>query len=360
MLLATHFHERTLAIASASLLVIASTGFGAVYAWGVGSSHGPLLGCLTVALALGLEAAKPLAIDGTITALRTLAIGRAVALLALGLVAVSYSITAEISLLAALKGQRATEGTHKANAAQSLQDQQRRALEELGQLPASRLEGALAALQRALTATPKFAPCEDPSAPAFGPISRRVCGEIAALEAERATSRRKVELEALVRQLDDHLASLGAVPLSADPTASAVATYLSAIGLSVPIQALTDWLTLVPVIALEVGSALSLVLVRAVQPVPQVITEVSRGGVQSPEIARPALTSGAQKGTAKAALLSHVQANGGHVRVGVRGLAKALKVSPSRAHQVVGELATEGRLEVQATRSGTTLRLLSR
>ncbi len=55
-------------MSSAGLLITASTGFGAVYAWSVGSAHGPALGALTVALAIGLEIAKPLSLDAALTA----------------------------------------------------------------------------------------------------------------------------------------------------------------------------------------------------------------------------------------------------------------------------------------------------
>ena len=57
-----------LAAIPAGCLVIASAGFGAVFAWQTGSTHGPLLGCLSVLMALGLEAAKPLAVTPSATA----------------------------------------------------------------------------------------------------------------------------------------------------------------------------------------------------------------------------------------------------------------------------------------------------
>src|SRR5262249_935043 len=50
----------------------------------------------------------------------------------------------------------------------------------------------------------------------------------------------------------------------ADPAAHALSVYLAALGLVLPERLLTDWLTLIPVLALEIGAALSLLLVQAV------------------------------------------------------------------------------------------------
>ncbi len=88
---------------SAAALVIASAGFDAFYAWHTGSHHGPVLGALSVLMALGLEGAKPFAIEGVFTSLRSWSPFRAVALALLGTVAIAYSLTAELSLIASIR-----------------------------------------------------------------------------------------------------------------------------------------------------------------------------------------------------------------------------------------------------------------
>lgn len=57
-----------------------------------------MLGALSVLMALGLEGAKPFAVEGVFAALRSWSLGRAVAMTALAVVAVAYSLTAELSL----------------------------------------------------------------------------------------------------------------------------------------------------------------------------------------------------------------------------------------------------------------------
>jgi hypothetical protein len=77
----------------AAALVIASAGFGAFYAWTTGSHLSPVLGALSVIMALGLEGAKPFAIEGALTAARSSSsLSRAIALALLGLVAVAYKL----------------------------------------------------------------------------------------------------------------------------------------------------------------------------------------------------------------------------------------------------------------------------
>src|SRR6202795_2345333 len=55
---------------ASALLVIASAGFGMLFAWQVGSKHDAVLGSLSVAMALGLEISKPFAISGAFASLR--------------------------------------------------------------------------------------------------------------------------------------------------------------------------------------------------------------------------------------------------------------------------------------------------
>jgi disulfide bond formation protein DsbB len=99
---------------SAILLVLSSAGFGAYFAWSQAEHHGPALAVLAVAMALGLETAKPFAVEAVFDCLRRWAIGRALAMLALAIVAIGYSLTAELSLMAQTRGDAtATREPHR-------------------------------------------------------------------------------------------------------------------------------------------------------------------------------------------------------------------------------------------------------
>jgi hypothetical protein len=104
--------------ASAALLITASSGFGAFYAWTSGSYHGPLLGTLSVLMALGLECAKPFAIEGALSAVKGSmsihSLARALSLALLGIVAITYSLTAEFSLIASQRAASVAQRHHAA------------------------------------------------------------------------------------------------------------------------------------------------------------------------------------------------------------------------------------------------------
>jgi len=79
-------------------LVLASTGFGAVYAWQAGMQNGVALACLSVLMATGLECAKPLAFSAAMT--RGASAQSRMALGLMAFFAVAYSLSAEVSLVA--------------------------------------------------------------------------------------------------------------------------------------------------------------------------------------------------------------------------------------------------------------------
>lgn len=361
---------------SAAALVIASAGFGAFYAWHTGSHHGPVLGALSVLMALGLEGAKPFAIEGVFTALRSWSPFRAAAMALLGTVAVAYSLTAELSLMASIRADTAAQRTLAGDAAAVARARYDDTKAELAALPSTRPAGTITAEIARLKTTPGLASCEDRAAPAYGPITRRVCAKIATLrgEAEIAAQR-----ERLRQALADAERDMAATPpaTTADPAASALATYLAALGITVAIASLSDWLALMPVLALEIGSALAVVLVSASG---QRHHGTSRGTArpsggtdgrtEAPQATSEAVPKGGPEATAtvpyggsftglKAALLEHLEAHGGSIRSGQRRLAKALGASTTELHRTIHSLAAAGVIALSAAPTGTELRLIS-
>jgi hypothetical protein len=250
---------RIITATSATALVTASAGFGAFYAWTTGSHHGPLLGGLSVLMALGLEGAKPFAIEGVLAALRSWAPIRAAALATLGTVAVAYSLTAELSLMAATRADTAAQRTQARDVVAAAKARYATAQRELELLAMTRPVAAINAEIARLRTTRGLVPCDDTAAHGHGPTTRRICAQIAALSVEGATSARRDELQATLRNAERDLAS---APLAtdADPAASALVAFLAAAGVPSDAGTLSKWLALVPVLALEVGSALAVVL----------------------------------------------------------------------------------------------------
>jgi hypothetical protein len=141
---------RTAATIAATLLVIASAGFGATFALSQASHHGPGLVAFALAMALGLECCT-FAIEAVFECLRRLAFGRALAMAALGLVAVAYSLTAELSLMATTRGDAAAE---RAKASDATKDDRA----ELARLVADRSAMATFSQRRPMVWTPRARP----------------------------------------------------------------------------------------------------------------------------------------------------------------------------------------------------------
>lgn len=376
---------RLITAMSAAALIIASGGFGAFYAWTTGSHHGPLIGVLSVIMALGLEGAKPFAIEGALTAARSWSLFRAAALALLGVVAVAYSLTAELSLMAATRADNAAQRARASTVATAAKARYDAAQRELATLPMARPVAVIDAEIKRLKTTPKLAPCENTTARDFGPISRRVCTEIAALNAEAGTTVRRSELQTILATAERDIAS---APLAtdADPAATALAVYLAAIGVPSDAGTLSKWLALIPVLTLEVGSALAVVLAgigdhvrsgtvpreaehrssaRAPEMAPEraVAADLGSGApITAPDestahspVSGPAATGLSDLGRA---LLEHLHVHGGIVRSGQRGLAKVLGASTSELHRTIHALAATGAIVMTAAPTGTELRIV--
>jgi hypothetical protein len=128
----------TLAKLAASALIIASAGFGAYYAGSLGAEQGPLFAILSVAMAIGLELAKPFSVAAAFDAFRSSRICQGVAVALLGVVAISYSLSAELSLWAGMRSDKIAARAAESNVAISARDQYQRAKLELDGLPSAR------------------------------------------------------------------------------------------------------------------------------------------------------------------------------------------------------------------------------
>ncbi|MDH4981468.1 hypothetical protein [Hyphomicrobium sp. D-2] len=231
------------------LLVVASAGFGALFAWQTGSRNGIALGVLSVAMALGLEMAKPFAVSGALGSFRRFRIITGIALLSVGLLAVGYSLQAELTYMSAARGDLAAARATDAAAVSRAEARYMAAVDALAELkPAGTSKSATAAY-----------------------LARR---------------------EALVTEVRNAEVDRRAAPaeIVADPGADALATYSAALGFQWDAQQLGKWLPLVGVLALEIGAAFAVVLVQSVAPAgsgagPAVTQQVGQQTIGSPDVA---------------------------------------------------------------------------
>jgi hypothetical protein len=214
---------RLLVSTAAGLLVIASAGFGMLFAWQVGSKHDAVLGTLSVAMALGLELSKPFAISSAFASLRQWRIITAAALTLVGALAVGYSLQAELTLMSMIRGDLVAERASVRDAAQRADARYAKALAEIDALkPSGITKSATAAyLER----------------------------------------RDELQTELQRAEADRQQAPSVAAP---DPAATALAAYAGSLGVKTDPATLGLWMPLVGVLALELGAAFSVVLVRSV------------------------------------------------------------------------------------------------
>ena len=306
---------------------------------------------------------------------------------ALTIVAVAYSLTAELSLMASIRADQASQRTLAGDAADAARNRYADAKAELAALPAARPAGTIAAEIERLRTTPGLVSCDDTTAKGYGPITRRVCAESATLRAEGETAAQRERLRQAMADAERDMSTTPPTTTS-DPAAAALATYLAALGITVAVTSLSDWLALMPVLALEVGSTFAVVLVNASGPrrfgtrggtgtpnhgtqmrnepsrdrpgaVPSVSEGVSEGSTKEPpESETVGSTDVPRNAPLRTALVAHLRDAGGSLWTGQRALAKALGTSTTELHRTIHALAGAGVIALNAAPTGTELRLL--
>ncbi len=338
---------RWLVSSAAVLLVAASGGFGCYFAWHVGTAqHDTVLGVLGVAMALGTELCKPFAISSAFTALRQFRTITAAALTVVGLLAIGYSLQAELTFMSMTRSDLVAERASISDAAQRADGRYKE------------VEAELAALK---------------------PVSNK----------ERDTDaylRRREALQTELHQAEDDRQSAPVVS-SPDPGATALAAYAASLGWKLDAGTLGLFLPLVGVLALELGAAFSVVLVRSVTgaQVAHVAQARSAGlpvaheeaaPVSKDEGAPPKQPTATQKRATKpkrrrdddddiaprkrglSGLLDAVHGSGGKVvALSQRKLARKIGVSRRTLERAMRDAADAGAVWLDTSRSGTRLAL---
>jgi hypothetical protein len=310
----------------------------------------------------------------------------------LATVAIAYSLTSELTLMSGARGDMVAERQAKLKAstdagtdAKQARDRHESAQVELASLPAARPVSELQRQISELLLTPGADGCTEVN----GRVTRTVCPLVADLKAEKARAERRATLEAVVAQLLPVVTKPNEAHVKdADPGASALSAYLCALGFKLPAETITDWLALVPVLALEIGSALAGVLAMSLRP--EVSGQPATEEAKAPEPAKvsahgetparpgkPVSASSVKKrrkrtrkggggslgGTGSggqrmpANVIDLLKAQGGRIEGGQRGIGKLLGVGKSRAHEILHELAAAGAVILATSKNGTSVQL---
>ena len=337
---------RVLATSGAIGLVLASAGFGALYAYKVGIQHSIVLAGLSVLMVLALEAVKPLAISAGIDLWKRCT-GPAALLLTLGGISCAYSLTAELSLISMSKGDIVAERQAQATTARNAERDRNRIEAELAAIGITQPSASLSAELSSLLSDSRLKGCTSPlSNWRLQAISTE---KVTPLRSELATAERREKLEASLAQLPSVAAKV------ADPGSVALATYLAALGVNLSAEAIAQWLILIPVLALEIGSAMAGVLVQAVSQSPaKGVSEPPKKPANRREPPKPEPAAG--KDNVAKAIVQELQAAGGSLSRSERGLARLIGTSKPTARRAIHGLAAAGIIALEATKAGTMLR----
>ena len=201
------------------------------------------------------------------------------------------------------------------------------------------------------------------------------------MNGEIARAKRRAELQDAINKGTAPANSTPTVK-NADPGASALATYLATLGVDISAARLADWLVLVPVLALELGAALSILLVQAVcgapasgharapvveqtldsrtegrpaQPQPSPVTPLdSKTPATKPQtVSKPKPAKRAarrrlgqqtvvSKAEAEGKVVDMLKAKGSLDSASVRGVARLIGARKSTAHNAIVALVTAG------------------
>ena len=391
---AAHTPTQNLNRLAAIGLVTASTGYGCVYAYHNSISQGWPLALVAVTFAASLEIVKPQAFAAAVSKGRDWPARVSLGILAV--VACLYSLTAELQLTAMTRGDTVAARSKTITGAADKARTRGLLEQELSHLPTAQPADIAAKVTTLLTDNPKARCDVRPGDEGYGATSKRICPQVEALRSQQAAAEKAVLRRAeITRTLSEPATSSPDGTQSvdiADPGASALAAYLAVVGVSVKPEAVAEWLVLVPVLALELGSLFAGLLVASTPqptaehtrrthraPIPKIMAAAEQpgehhrapetlaansNGVQSvntvyagvplePVPARTANEAGKR-------LVEYVRGQGGTVQISTRKLADAIACKHGTLNDAVVALEETGVLSAVPGKRGTTYMLAVR
>lgn len=263
--------------------------------------------------------------------------------------AISYSHGGRVDLA----GARGAEATTRERADASYRDTEA----ALSGIPTTRPVPELKASIAALLADPKTGDCHTMD----GPVSRRVCPQVAEVRTELARAEERTRLQGELKLAKAQLDGLPP-PRSADPAAEAVTRFLGEIGVSAEPHDVALWLSFSGVILVEVGSIFGLLLASGgagpsqlgpAEPAPAPLRDQPARNVDSekadakPKRWRPRL------GTAVALDKLRAAALNGEIEASQSTFGKLLGISKATAHRELRRLEQAGAITLATGKRGT-------
>ena len=159
----------------------------------------------------------------------------------------------------------------------------------------------------------------------------------------------------------DNVQQTGAIKVS-DPGSHALQLYLSALGVVASVDVIGQIMVLIPVLALEIGSALAIVLVQAVAPnrpelrfnQPEQLF-AAQNNSPAPKLLTCQRTT---RSETEKKIINHLQGYNSNQRVTEHTLADQIGANRSTVHRALASLCAQGMIDVDARgRRGTVIKL---
>lgn len=343
---------RGITIFGAILLIGSSAALGAYYGYTVGSHAHHLIGLVFAAAALGGELLKPFAVARALDFLRAREWLRAGAATALVAVCVVYSVSSELSLASGGRNDLASQRDAAANSYGRAVERREQMAAELAAIAPARTVAEIDPLITKLLSVPGTDRCA-------GSPSRReakkACADVAILKSEKARAQRRAELQNQLTSADARIDDLPAVASGGDPLAASLSVYASALGISASPDSILPWLALIPVLFLEMGSALALVALGGQKAAAGATADRVKEKPPAAKRTPPAPRKDSAPLPSETALLEHLKSNGGTASGGQRAIARAVGLSKTRLNELLRDLAETGRIVVATSASGTSV-----
>lgn len=362
------------ATASALTFGAASVGVNVSHAWTRSASAieaaiwCPVAAATSVAFAVSI---------GALSGSRRRALGQTVGLALAVLVTGSYSLAAALGAAHGMRAGASAVESSRATERARLEAERNRATAELATLAPARGAMELNPHLARLLATPAANGCVRID----GPVSARVCAEVAGLQEEVARATRRAALEGQLTRIDSDLSKVEVPARSANADAHALAAYLRAFGWSVEADQVNRWLALLTVALLETGAGLCLGVARALRAESEPVTHAPgresltpaptpvQAGPKPVVAAESALTHGSESraqtvpvnalSERTTLVLERLRDSGGLAVGSQRALADQFGVSQSTVGRALRELYENGLVELSASKStGTHVRLV--
>jgi hypothetical protein len=259
------------------------------------------------------------------------------------ILAASYSVTSALGVLGKPRLEAGMHATHDTAHRARLDRDRNAALAELATIAPARQASELNSLIAGKLATSGANGC----AKQDGPISTRVCAEVASLQSEASRFERISALSGTVARLDGELVKLGK-PMLANSDAAALVAVLAVFGIAMDANAVNVGLMLLAVAILEVGSGLSLAVaqsMRIASPVMRDITPAAQSTpvavTEAPAVVHEPVTPATAKTAAR--IVELAKASGGTLTAtSQRAVARLAGANPGTTHRALAMLSATG------------------